>query len=141
MNKGLTIVRLIELSNEQMERIDQALETYDKKHFGTRINGSIQIGIDIEGKIVAGAYAVMTAFHILYLSTLYVDEPYRKQGLGKILMDEIVRRGKNLQANLIRVDTFDFQAPEFYQRLGFEQVGFYHDEVDKFSEYFFIKRL
>lgn len=44
-------------------------------------------------------------------------------------------------ANVIRLDTFNWQGKDFYITLGYEQVGFYESLEDNFSEHFFVKRL
>lgn len=83
----------------------------------------------------------MTAFKILYVSTLFVDKKYRRHGLGRALMEEVEKRAIALGANMIRLDTFNWQGKEFYESIGYEQVGCYKNEQDGFSEHFFLKRL
>lgn len=61
--------------------------------------------------------------------------------LGKKVMNEVERRAKLLGANMIRLDTFDWQGKEFYEALGYENVGSYENKEDRFSEFFFVKRL
>ena len=56
-------------------------------------------------------------------------------------MREMEKRAKALGANMIRLDTFDWQGKEFYEALGYQQVGHYTNEEDGFSEYFFLKRI
>ena len=51
------------------------------------------------------------------------------------------QRAKKLGVNMIRLDTFNWQGYEFYKSLGYEEVGHYYNEVDKFHEYFFVKRI
>ena len=83
----------------------------------------------------------MTAFKILYVSAVYVDEKHRRKGLGKMLIEEMERRAKLLGANMIRLDTFNWQGKEFYLAMGYEIVGSYKNEIDHFEEYFFLKRI
>ncbi len=58
---------------------------------------------------------------------LWVHEELRGQGIGRDLMnraeEEAVRRGC---ARMV-VDTHSFQAPGFYQKLGFQIAGVYTD--------------
>ena len=56
-------------------------------------------------------------------------------------MECIENRAASLGANLIRLDTFDWQGVDFYKSLGYEQVGYYKSESDNFSEYFLLKKL
>ena len=99
------------------------------------------MGIQKDGRLIAGVDAEMTSFRILYVSSLFVDEPYRRQGLGRTLMEALEKKARDLGANMIRLDTFDWQGPQFYESLGYEQVGGYSSEADGFSEHFFLKRL
>lgn len=56
-------------------------------------------------------------------------------------MNEVERRAKLLGANMIRLDTFNWQGRDFYRSLGYEEVGFYENVEDGFTEHFFLKRI
>ena len=114
--------KLVELTEEQSEYINEQLYTYDKEYIQYRLEGGVQIGIEIDGNLVAGLNAYMTAFHILYVDTVFVSENYRRQGIGKKLIFAMEQRAKELGANMIRLDTFDWQAREFYEKHGFVQI-------------------
>lgn len=132
---------ITELSDLQLEDIESRLEEYDKKHIKYDMSGSIRIGVFDENNLIAGADASMTAFKILYVSTVFVNENYRGKKIGTLLMKEIEKRAKLLGANMIRLDTFDWQGKDFYPSLGYEEVGSYENKIDGFSEHFFLKRL
>lgn len=131
----------IDLDDTQLEDIEERLATYDTNYIKYKLEGTISIGVNLDGKLVAGANGCMTAFKIFYVSTVYVDENYRNQGIGKLLMNEIEVRAKQLGTNMIRLDTFDWQGREFYKAMNYEEVGFYKNEEDNFSESFFVKRI
>lgn len=133
--------RIIELTDLQVEDIENRLYEYDKKHIKYEIEGNIRIGILDNNNLIAGANACMTAFKILYVSTVFVDENYRNNKIGTTLMNEVENRAKLLGANMIRLDTFDWQGKDFYCSLGYEEVGSYENKADGFSEYFFLKKL
>ncbi len=134
-------VKILDLSESQIETLENALEKYDRTYIKYKINGRISIGI-LEGEtLAAGLDACMTAFGILYVSTVYVEETYRRKGYGRRLIEEMERRAKALGANTIRLDTFSWQGREFYQAMGYEQVGYYENQEDGYAEYFFMKRI
>ena len=133
--------KIIDLNDTQIDDIEKRLYEYDKKHITYEVSGSIRIGIVIDDKLIAGADACMTAFKILYVSTVFVDENYRNKKIGTLLMKEIERRAELLGANMIRLDTFNWQGRGFYLSLGYEEVGSYENKIDGFSEHFFLKRL
>lgn len=134
-------LEIVELNESQVNYIESQLDDYDKKYIRYRITGNINIGILKDNSIIAGVDASMTAFKILYVSTLFVDENYRRNNIGTMLMAEVEKRARQLGANMIRLDTFNWQGKDFYSSLGYEEVGFYENKEDGFSEHFFLKRL
>ena len=69
------------------------------------------------------------------------DEAYRRNGHGRILIEEMEKRAREMGANTIRLDTFSWQGKEFYEALNYEVVGSYENEADGYAEYFFLKRI
>ena len=132
---------LIDLNEEQVEDIEERLEDFDESYITYNMDGEIRIGIEDNGELVAGLDACITNFKILYVSTVFVDEEYRRKGLGARLMREMEKRAAAMGVNMIRLDTYDWQGKEFYETLGYECVGHYENREDGFSEYFYLKRL
>ena len=81
---------------------------------------------DDEGNI-AGGLIGWTNWRWLFISHLWISDEARGDGYGQKLVAaaerEAVRRGC-LHAH---VDTFSFQAPGFYQKLGYEIFGVLED--------------
>ena len=134
-------MKVIELTDEQVDEIDERLSACDEEHIRYKIDGAVRIGVEENGKLIAGLDAVVTAFKILYVSTVFVDEPYRRRGVGACLMREMEKRAAALGVNTIRLDTFSWQGKEFYEAMGYRAVGHYENEDDGYSEYFFLKRI
>ena len=131
---------LIDLNEEQVEDITERLDDFDESYITYKMDGEIQIGIEDNGKLVAGLDACVTNFKILYVSTVFVDEEYRRKGLGARLMREMEKRAAAMGVNMIRLDTYDWQGKEFYEALGYQCAGHYDNPEDGYSEYFFLKR-
>ena len=134
-------MKIIDLTEDKVDYIENKLDEYDENYISYKLDGRIQIGIEDDNKVVAGLDACMTAFKILYVSTVFVDEAYRRKGYGKMLIDEMEKRAKALGANTIRLDTFNWQGKDFYEALGYQMVGSYDNNDDGYSEYFFLKRI
>ena len=134
-------MEIIELNEKQIEEIEDKLSAYDNDFIKFKLDGNIHIGIKENGKLIAGLDACMTAFKILYVSTVFVEEAYRRKGYGTKLMQEMEKRAKKLGANIIRLDTFNWQGKEFYKAIGYEMVGSYENKTEGYSEHFFLKRL
>ena len=132
---------LIDLTEEQAEEIESRLSEFDEKYITYRMDGSIRIGIEEDGKLIAGLDACITAFRILYVSTVFVDEAYRRKGYGARLIREMEKRAAAMGVNTIRLDTFNWQGKDFYEAMGYRAAGHYENAEDGYSEYFFMKRI
>ncbi|MCP1312471.1 GNAT family N-acetyltransferase [Paenibacillus tyrfis] len=78
----------------------------------------------------------------IFIEMLWVDEGSRKLGLGSRLLQEIEQAGRQQDVKLIYLDTFSFQAPDFYKRHGFEVFGTLEDfPVQGCTKYFLKKTL
>ena len=132
---------LIDLTEEQAEEIESRLGEFDEKYITYRMDGSIRIGIEEDGKLIAGLDACITAFRILYVSTVFVDEAYRRKGYGARLIREMEKRAAAMGVNTIRLDTFNWQGKDFYEAMGYTAAGHYENADDGYSEYFFVKRI
>ena len=81
---------------------------------------------DESGEIVGGLLGE-TFWRWLYVNILWVHTSHRQAGLGTQLMSraeaEAIRRG----CGHAYLDTFDFQAPDFYHKLGYTEWGVLDD--------------
>ena len=134
-------MKIITLNEEQVEDVENQLSAFDENHIRYKMEGCIQIGIEEDGKLVAGLDACITAFRILYVSTVFVEEAYRRKGYGRRLIREMERRAAEMGVTVIRLDTFSWQGKEFYEAMGYEIAGSYENTPEGYAEYFFLKRL
>ena len=132
---------IIDLTEEQAGEIETRLEEFDEEYITYKMNGFIRIGMEDNGRLIAGLDACVTAFRILYVSTVFVDEEYRRKGVGEKLIREMEKRAAAMGVNTIRLDTFGWQGKEFYEALGYQSAGHYDNAEDGYSEYFFLKRI
>ena len=133
--------RIISLNGDQSEFIRGCLDEYNAAHIRYDLNGSVQIGIEENGAVIAGLLAYITVYKILYVDIVFVDEAFRRKGYGTALIREMERQAKQLGVNTIRLDTFNWQGTAFYKALGYQEVGNYTNDEDGFSESFFVKRI
>jgi GNAT superfamily N-acetyltransferase len=73
-------------------------------------------------KVKAGA-VVTVLWNGVDINMLWVEESLRKKGIGKKLMEMIEEQAKLRGCNLIYTNTFSWQGPEFYEKLGFIKYG------------------
>jgi ribosomal protein S18 acetylase RimI-like enzyme len=78
----------------------------------------------------------------LHVTCLWVDERCRGAGIGSRLLSEAERRARETHAcRNSRLETWDFQAPGFYTKHGYEVVCAIPDYPPGIREYTLTKRL
>lgn len=82
---------------------------------------------DENGRIVAGCLAARTVWGTAEVSVLWVDEAYRKQGLGTQLLADVEKDFRENGCNIVLLDTFDWQARGFYEKQGYSVFGTLED--------------
>lgn len=75
------------------------------------------------GEILAGIMSVLYCWNCLNIDILWVKEAHRCDGYGSALLFEVEKIAKEKGCSLVHLDTFDFQAKEFYEKNGYEVFG------------------
>jgi GNAT superfamily N-acetyltransferase len=130
-------------TEEEMKIVEKGLEDY-RKQFP---NGELDIPTpDISlvlknsnGTIVGGVITSMLT-GVMHLEVLWIDEMYRGRGYGKALVLHVENIGKKKGYPASQTWTFSFQAPEFYQRIGYKLVGTFDGYTDGVTEHILRKK-
>ncbi len=88
----------------------------------TGINGLREEPISFEmfdGIEFVGAIVVQPFWEQLHIKYLFVEKNYRGQGIARQLMNHALEFGIKRGYHFAFVETMSFQAPEFYQKMGF----------------------
>jgi len=80
------------------------------------------IGRDDQGNIQAGLKGI-SFFNWLFVDWLWVAEEFRKQDYGSSLLSQAEQIAKERGCIGVFLDTFSFQAPEFYAKHGYKEFG------------------
>ena len=81
------------------------------------------------------------SFDWLFVSLLFVPEAARGQDLGTRLLEQAEQLARAKGCLGLWLDTYSFQAPDFYLRRGFEPFGQIDDHPVGGRRTFFRKRL
>ncbi|QNE76880.1 GNAT family N-acetyltransferase [Streptomyces finlayi] len=97
--------------------------------------------LDQEGGIVGGLTG-RTWAHWLHVHLLWVEASHRRLGLGARLLTEAERVARTERfCTRSRLETWDFQAPVFYRRQGYEVAGRIDDYPPGVTEFILVKQL
>ena len=97
--------------------------------------------VDEDGKIIDGCVARMYCWNVTYVDILWVDKDKRGQGIGSALLENIERSAKERNCYLIHLDTFGFQAKDFYVQHGYTVFGILDDCPKDHCRYYLKKKL
>lgn len=119
------------LIEHNMEQLPDSLKTSNENiSFVLRDNDG-----EIKGGITANMF-----WHHMKIDFLWVDKSVRKKGYGKILLNKLEDYAREKDCRFIYLDTFSFQAPEFYQKNGYVIFGVLEDHPKGYNQYFLQKR-
>lgn len=93
-----------------------------------------------EDNKAVGVISGHSYYNEVHIGNLIILEQYRKKGIGKKLLEMAEKHFADSKFESITLSTYEFQAPEFYKKCGFE-VEFIRENKKnpKLTKYFLIK--
>lgn len=95
---------------------------------------------DEQGNLIAGMVAE-TFGHWLEIEYLYVQENLRGQGLGSNILNRAEKEARERKCKYSFVNTYQFQAPDFYKKHGYEEVFALKEYPYTGERYYYTKAL
>lgn len=93
---------------------------------------------DSRGVVLGGVNGI-SCYGCLYVDMLWLKDELRKLGLGKKLMMEAEKIGCQRQCTFATVDTMDWEALPFYQKLGYS-IEFVREGFEKDSKMYMLRK-
>ena len=97
--------------------------------------------VDDEGNTIAGCILIIDSWKIAELDIIWVDEKYRRKGLGSALIREAEKAARERGCYVMILGTFDFQARPLYEKHGYSLCGTVRDFPRGHENYTLIKHL
>ncbi|MEH7013258.1 GNAT family N-acetyltransferase [Neobacillus niacini] len=139
MTKELIIS--IESNEENALFIRGNLIKYNKQQVQYTEEEKINLIIRNENNQILGGLLGHIDWKCFHIDILWVDDTLRGKGQGKKLIQHAEEIAYEKGCNLMRLETYSFQAPDFYMNLGFEVLGKLENFPEGFDHYYFYKRL
>ncbi len=92
-----------------------------------------------EGQNLIGCIALQIFWGQLHIKYLFVEKNYRGKGFAKALMEHALEFAKTKGCHFAFVETMNFQAPDFYQKLGFK-IDFIRDGYAKETSFYYLSK-
>lgn len=132
------------LTDEAREDLRQAiaapLRRYNDSQAGPSGYRALVISLTRGGEALGGLWGY-TSYGWLYVQLLAVEEAARGQGAGRELLLRAEAEALVRGCHGAWLDTHEFQACGFYERLGYEVFGELADYPPGFARYFLRKAL
>ena len=129
-----------DLSPAEREALGEGLYAFNTAATGHHDGRDLGFVVEEAGVLVAGLEGY-TWGGICEVRHLWVREDRRKQGLGSALIRAAVAEAQARGCAQVLLSTYDFQAPDFYRRHGFDVIAEIPDKPLGHTEYIMRRRL
>lgn len=119
----LTITFEPNASSQDLDVVNAGLSAFNDRVLGSQQYEPMRLLVrDANGQVVGGLLGELY-YNWLYIAVLWLHEDIRGGGIGRRLMATAEEYAASRGRTHVHVDTLDFQAPLFYQRLGYTVWG------------------
>ena len=115
-------IRLEETESQKAHKIREFVRSYNRSKREAAESEPLNLYIEDEhGRLLAGLVAE-TFGNWLEIEYLFVKEDLRGQGIGSQLLQRAESEAKKRNCCFAFVNTYQFQAPAFYQKHDYQEV-------------------
>ena len=115
-------LRLENTESQKSQIIGDLIRSYNRSKREVAESEPLNLYVEDEhGEIMAGLVAE-TFGNWLEIEYLFVTENLRGQGIGSQLLQRAESEAKKRNCRFAFVNTYQFQAPAFYQKYGYTEV-------------------
>lgn len=120
---GLTLSIEDTPDRDEAERLADGLEAYNERHWpGHQPWQELGVFLREDGRVVGGLFGETYAGW-LFIRYFWIADHLRRHRLGAGLIATAEQRARERGCHSAWVDTFSFQAPDFYRKQGYEEFG------------------
>ncbi|MCR4263821.1 MAG: GNAT family N-acetyltransferase [Candidatus Roizmanbacteria bacterium] len=109
------------------QNLSEGMLAHHAKSGHPRESQKYSVFLKVDEKVLGGVI-VTFLWTGMEINSLWVDESIRKQGWGRKLMEAVEEEGRKRGSTISYTNTFHYQAPKFYEKLGYKCYG----KIDNF---------
>ncbi|MGR5847291.1 GNAT family N-acetyltransferase [Streptococcus pneumoniae] len=115
-------IRLDNAESQKAQEIGDLIRSYNRSKREAAESEPLNLYVENDhGQLMAGLVAE-TFGNWLEIEYLFVKEDLRGQGIGSQLLQQAESEAKKRNCRFAFVNTYQFQAPAFYQKHGYKEV-------------------
>jgi ribosomal protein S18 acetylase RimI-like enzyme len=128
-------------ARNEIEYVREALTQFNREHVGDDGHTPLNLVEYNENGQIIGGILGGTYWGWMYIDILWVNEHYRRRGLGSKLLSEAEKEAVRRGCHHVHLDTMSWQAPDFYIKHGYEVIGILPDIPNGNQKYLLMKAL
>ena len=122
--------------------IENGLARYNKEQAGYADSRPLAVLVsDPDTRAVIGGLLGRTSLGLAFIDLVFLPDEVRGKDVGRNIMREAEDEAKRRRCRAIVLYTISFQAPGFYERLGYRRFGAIDCDPPGTSRIFFVKEL
>ncbi len=127
--------------NDEWDVISSGMVAHHASHGHDRKDTFFSFILKNDKKEVVGSIVGAARWGWAAIRTLWIHDSLRGKGWGRKLMEEFEKEAIRLGCKYAYTDTYTWQAPEFYRKLGYEEYARLDDFPEGSALYYFKKKL
>ncbi|SON52492.1 GNAT family N-acetyltransferase [Vibrio tapetis] len=125
---------------KDIEILYKGLSEFNKDFFPDLSERPIALFLRDSNGQVEGGLTGRLHYNSLHIQRLWLSSSIRGKGLGAKILSLAEKEARKHEAQHIFLDTYNFQAPQFYLKQGFTEVGRYVDFPKTGTDKIFYKK-
>ncbi len=138
MNEAYTIAYL---EQPAWDVIGQGISDFNTEKAGADDGKNLCFVLQTPDEEIVGGVIGATHWEWFYINLMWIREDQRGQGYGKQLLEMAEDEARKRGAKHAYLDTFSFQALDFYRKYGYEIFGELQDFPVGHQRYYLVKEL
>ena len=130
-----------EASSSDVDTVFSGIRSFNEAYAGPSGFRKVHLFLRDESGVVRGGLLGKELWDWLYVEILWVHESLRKRGLGSRLLRQAELEAAARGRRKVLLDTFEFQAPGFYERHGYRVFGTLEGFPPGYRRYYLVKEL
>ncbi len=128
-------------SSEERQFLEDRLYEFNSRQTGKEDGELFGVFIRDEGREILAGLSGWTWAEACEIREVWVQPEWRRQGYGRRLLEAAEREARSRGCKVILLSSYSFQAPAFYQKLGYELAWQLDDFPPGHRYCFLVKRL
>jgi GNAT superfamily N-acetyltransferase len=125
----------------EWEIIGRGIRDYNTQHAGDGREKNLCFVLYAPDHSIVGGLIGETHWDWFYINLLWIEDELRGRGFGHQLLTQAEQEARQRGAMHAYLDTFSFQAPDFYKQHGYQVFGELQDFPAGYSRYYLTKQL